>query len=169
MFDTLETPMPPWTPAWKIMTQDLLEGWRHRPNLDDARLLIRSFRAWPPAERRAHCGLEFGLFDGFYAVYGSRWCNCLTALLRQCSQRLARRLRPFAGTWNDYEMVRWQISREQACVVEIHRRATHLPDPRYIAVQQSAAWMAGSVRANNAEFDAALAAVEGECELCRRI
>lgn len=161
-------------PAWRENTSNLLEFWLRRQrdspsDIDDARALMLSFRAWPHAERSAHCGLECGLFDGFCRLYGPTWCGWGESVLRRWIQRLTRCLRPFAGTWNDYEMVRWQISGEPACVVEIHRRATHLPDPRYIAVQQSAAWMAGSVRANNAEFDAALAAVEGECELCRRI
>ncbi len=84
---------------------------------------------------------------------------------------LRRFLKPDRPGWNDYYMARWQLTKEQACVREIHRRAVHLAVPHgnemWAMVRFTAQWMVNSQRAENAEFDAALAVVEKQCAMCR--
>jgi hypothetical protein len=87
--------------------------------------------------------------------------------------------------WNDYCMVRWQLTKERAAVEEIHRRSCHLvalpaniltlenpidaaaflKDPWY-PVAYSARWMVNSVRADDPEFAAAIEEVEKSCLGC---
>jgi hypothetical protein len=75
--------------------------------------------------------------------------------------------------WNDYFMVRWQLTKDQRCADEIHRRAHHVGhQPNWTgkedwgAVGYTAAWMALSQREQNPEFDEAMKIAERDCFIC---
>jgi hypothetical protein len=82
--------------------------------------------------------------------------------------------------WNDYYMMRWQVTRGEAALLEMHARAFHIPTPdelrrcsqrdlqRKHAVWSSAQWMVNSYRLQDPEFNAAMSAVESACLKCVR-
>lgn len=85
-----------------------------------------------------------------------------------------RKFEPDRPGWNDYYMVRWILTREQAAADEIHKRAAHVGYARSITeltadsgpwdyVGATAAWMAKCQREENPEFDAALRRAEMAC------
>jgi hypothetical protein len=70
--------------------------------------------------------------------------------------------------WNDYYMVRWQLTGDRAALEEIHRRCQHVYDKAgWSAVWQTAQWMTSSYRKQDPQFDAAMQAVERECGCLR--
>jgi hypothetical protein len=81
--------------------------------------------------------------------------------------------------WNDYWMMRWQLTHGEAALLEIHHRATHFfmePDlmrnlsrtelDRLHAVWESAAWMVNSYRRQDPAFHSAMLEVEQRCVRC---
>jgi len=69
-------------------------------------------------------------------------------------------LPPRRPGWNDYYMVRWQLTNEQRLADEIHRR-THYTDPHMVGF--TAKWMADSQRSQDCAFNAALGISEAKC------
>ena len=110
---------------------------------------------------------------------GTRWQGRLAIWILE---RLMGEKRP---GWNDYWMIRWQLTKSPVAVWEIHRRARHiialpddiltaanpidaaafLKDPWY-PVAYSARWMVNSQRQTDPEFAAAIEAVENSCPSC---
>jgi len=71
--------------------------------------------------------------------------------------------------WNDYLMVRWQLTKDRRMAAAIHDRATHVVAEKgsnWDMVRVTAAWMASSQREQNPEFDADLRMVEEACGWC---
>jgi hypothetical protein len=91
-----------------------------------------------------------------------------------------RRLLPaWRPGWNDYWMMRWQLTHSDAAACEIHRRAWHsfmasdmlrpLPQEeleRLHAAWESARWMVGSYRRQDPAFQVAMLEIEKNCGLC---
>jgi hypothetical protein len=72
--------------------------------------------------------------------------------------------------WNDYHMIRWQLTQDQSQAEEIHRRANHVGGPsgsNWAMVRFTAQWMADSYRQQDEDFDAALKTAEDRCLLCK--
>lgn len=79
--------------------------------------------------------------------------------------------------WNDYFMVRWQLTKDVACAQEIHRRThyfegkhdtdvTKLTGENWSLVGWTAQWMVGSQRREDPEFDSAISEAEKACPIC---
>jgi hypothetical protein len=71
--------------------------------------------------------------------------------------------------WNDYLMVRWQLTKDRRMAAAIHDRTKHVVAEKgsnWDMVRVTAAWMATSQREQNPEFDADLRMVEEACGWC---
>src|SRR5262249_39919505 len=71
----------------------------------------------------------------------------------------------YAGTWNDYWLLRWRFRREVSAMAEIHRR-THLDGDRWAPGGASMRWAGSSLR-ESPSFDQAWRDISGDCERCK--
>lgn len=148
------------------------ELYRQRPSYENGLVLMKHCALWMRTRDVACLGIVFGVLDTLTERkhLGISWRK--QWVTRAIFWGLRRQFKPERPGWNDYYMVRWQLTKNDSCAAEIHRRVKHLsvePNPAtpWGMVAFTAQWMADTVRKEDPEFDAALLAAEHNCLLCK--
>jgi len=164
------------SPEFEKRWADTISSYLADPNVDNARD-VRKLAAdfWRIRPGIPSIGPFLGMMDEVAAKHPvrNRW------VFNAAMWWLRRFLPSWRPGWNDYWMMRWQLSHSEAAAVEIHQRAWHsflasdmlrpMPQPeleRLHAVWESARWMVGSYRRQDPEFHASMLKTEKECEVC---
>lgn len=162
----------------EIELEEALELYRLRPNAETGKRLTQML----PAYLIRHGGSGFGPFLGIMEVLIERnhigtsrsWIRrAMGSAFIKFGVRMCRRKMekiPSRPGWNDYWMARWQLSKENRCSQEIHRRVEHVSGPKgsdWYYVSLTARWMARSQAEQNPEFAAAMDAAWSACPLCQ--
>jgi hypothetical protein len=137
------------------------ELYKSNPSRQTAGLLVRATLRWVVDSGKASFGPAVAIFEVLIEKRQVRNSRILALL----SWALRLVLPANEVGWNDYHMLRWQMTGDRTELVQIHQRCQHIysKGERWSAVWQTAQWMTDSYRKQDSRFDVAMKAVEREC------
>jgi hypothetical protein len=149
------------TQSIRSRAQKSLELYKTNPSRQTGGPLVRATLRWELEGGKASFGPAVAIFEVLTEKRQVRNPRMLALL----SWALRLVLPASQVGWNDYHMLRWQMTGDRTELVQIHQRCQHIygKGETWSAVWQTAQWMTDSYRKQDSRFDVAMKAVEREC------